>query len=107
MCNLLASATLTTLRRAEEDFRWKFDPEAAERKLALVELLPHTKGEWAFKGQLVTLEPWQKFGLMATFGWVNKRTGKRRFRESYWGGAEKERQIGDRGRRRYRDVRAR
>ncbi|MGN8188246.1 terminase large subunit [Burkholderia sp. 22088] len=68
----------------KRDFRWKFDPEAAERKLALVELLPHTKGEWAFKGQLVTLEPWQKFGLMATFGWVNKRTGKRRFRESYW-----------------------
>ncbi|WP_334068747.1 terminase large subunit [Burkholderia cepacia] len=68
----------------KKDFRWKFDPEAAERKLELIELLPHTKGEWAFKGQLVTLEPWQKFGLMATFGWVNKRTGKRRFRESYW-----------------------
>ncbi|MEB5483878.1 terminase large subunit [Burkholderia pseudomallei] len=68
----------------KKDFRWKFDPEVAERKLALIELLPHTKGEWAFKGQLVTLEPWQKFGLMATFGWLNKRTGKRRFRESYW-----------------------
>jgi phage terminase large subunit-like protein len=68
----------------KKDFRWKFDPEAAERKLELIELLPHTKGEWAFKKQLVTLEPWQKFGLMATFGWLNKRTGKRRFRESYW-----------------------
>ncbi|KVF71039.1 terminase [Burkholderia sp. FL-7-2-10-S1-D7] len=68
----------------KKDFRWKFDPEAAERKLELIELLPHTKGEWAFKGQSVTLEPWQKFGLMATFGWLNKRTGKRRFRESYW-----------------------
>ncbi|KVC49899.1 terminase [Burkholderia pseudomultivorans] len=68
----------------KKDFRWRFDAEAAERKLALIELLPHTKGEWAFKGQLVTLEPWQKFGLMATFGWLSKRTGKRRFRESYW-----------------------
>lgn len=68
----------------KKDFRWKYDPEAAERKLALIELLPHTKGEWAFRKQLVTLEPWQKFGLMATFGWLNKRTGKRRFRESYW-----------------------
>ncbi|AXF20535.1 terminase [Burkholderia pyrrocinia] len=68
----------------KKDFRWKFDPAAAERKLELIELLPHTKGEWAFKKQLVTLEPWQKFGLMATFGWLNKRTGKRRFRESYW-----------------------
>lgn len=73
---------LTSSRR--KDFRWKFDPEAAERKLELIELMPHTKGEWAFKRQLVTLEPWQKFGLMATFGWLNKRTGKRRFRESYW-----------------------
>ncbi|MDR5777295.1 MULTISPECIES: terminase large subunit [unclassified Caballeronia] len=68
----------------KRDFRWKFDAAAAERKLALIELMPHVKGDWAFKRQLVTLEPWQKFGLMCTFGWVSKRTGQRRFRESYW-----------------------
>ncbi|WP_250528833.1 terminase large subunit [Caballeronia sp. ATUFL_F1_KS4A] len=73
---------LTASRRKE--FRWKFDAAAAERKLALIELLPHVKGEWAFKRQLVTLEPWQKFGLMCTFGWIEKRSGFRRFRESYW-----------------------
>src|ERR1700741_3352008 len=63
-------------------FKFKFDPEAAERKLNLIEMLPHTKGEWAYKRQLVTLEPWQKFGLACTFGWKWKKTGLRRFRES-------------------------
>lgn len=65
-------------------FRYKFDPAKAEKKLRLIQLLPHTKGEWAFKRQLVTLEPWQMFGLACTFGWVRKGTGFRRFRESYW-----------------------
>jgi phage terminase large subunit-like protein len=68
----------------KKEFKYKFDAEAAEKKLALIELLPHTKGEWAFKRQLITLEPWQKFGLMCTFGWKRKSTGMRRFRESYW-----------------------
>lgn len=66
------------------DFPYRFAPAEAEKKIALVELLPHTKGEWAFKRQLVTLEPWQKFGLAVTFGWVRKGSGLRRFRESYW-----------------------
>lgn len=66
------------------NFPYKFDPAAAEKKLKLIELLPHTKGEWGFKRQLVTLEPWQKFGLACTFGWKKKKTGLRRFRESYW-----------------------
>lgn len=65
-------------------FRFKFNPAKAEKKIRLIQLLPHTKGEWAFKRQLVTLEPWQMFGLAMTFGWVRKKTGYRRFRESYW-----------------------
>ena len=44
-------------------FKYRFDPAKAERKLRLIQLMPHTKGEWAFKRQLVTLEPWQLFGL--------------------------------------------
>jgi phage terminase large subunit-like protein len=68
----------------KKEFKWKFDAAAADRKIRAIELMPHTKGEWAFKRQLVTLEPWQIFGLMCTFGWLNKRTNKRRFRESYW-----------------------
>lgn len=65
-------------------YPYKFDPAKAEKKLKLIELMPHTKGEWAFKRQLVSLEPWQKFGLACTFGWVRKKSGLRRFRESYW-----------------------
>lgn len=71
-------------RAKDSDFPYKFDPKEAQRKIAFIELLPHTKGEWAFKRQLVTLEPWQKFGLACTFGWKRKRGGMRRFRESYW-----------------------
>lgn len=73
---------LAASRRRE--FKYRFDPAKAEKKLKLVELLPHTKGEWAFKRQLVTLEPWQLFGLACTFGWVKKVSGLRRFRISYW-----------------------
>jgi len=67
-----------------KDYPYKFDPAKAEKKLRLMQLLPHTKGEWAFKRQLITLEPWQLFGLACTFGWVRKKGGYRRFRESYW-----------------------
>ena len=65
-------------------YPYYFDAKEAQRKIAFIELLPHTKGEWAFKRQLVTLEPWQKFGLACTFGWKRKSYGMRRFRESYW-----------------------
>lgn len=65
-------------------FPYVFDPKEAQKKIALIELLPHTKGEWGFKRQLITLEPWQKFGLACTFGWKRKKDGLRRFRESYW-----------------------
>ncbi|MEK7947650.1 terminase large subunit [Pigmentiphaga sp. YJ18] len=76
---------LDDLERAKKrDFPYKFDPAAAEKKIGLIELMPHTKGEWAFKRQLVTLEPWQLFGIGCTFGWVHKKSGLRRFRESYW-----------------------
>jgi phage terminase large subunit-like protein len=75
---------LAASRDRERNYPYRFDPEAAERKLDLIELLPHTKGEWGFKRQLVTLEPWQKFGLACTFGWKHRKSGLRRFRESYW-----------------------
>lgn len=72
------------VRSKSAGFAYKFDGKKAEKKLKLAQMLPHVKGEWAFKRQLITLEPWQKFGLSMTFGWVKKRSGLRRFRESYW-----------------------
>ncbi|MCX5592807.1 terminase large subunit [Alcaligenes endophyticus] len=66
------------------DFKYRFDPAKAEKKLRFIEFLPHTKGEWARLRQKVVLEPWQAFGIACTFGWVRKKDGMRRFRESYW-----------------------
>lgn len=76
---------LNDLKRSKnKDFPYKFDPRLAEKKIAFVELLPHTKGEWAMRRMTITLEAWQKFGIACTFGWVRKKDGFRRFRESYW-----------------------
>lgn len=66
------------------EFSYRFDPAKAEKKLKFIEFLPHTKGEWARLRQKVVLEPWQLFGIACTFGWVRKKDGLRRFRESYW-----------------------
>lgn len=68
----------------KRDYPYKFEPKLAEKKILFVELLPHTKGEWALKRLKIKLEDWQKFGLAVTFGWVRKKDGYRRFRESYW-----------------------
>ncbi|ARB12880.1 terminase large subunit [Vibrio anguillarum] len=68
----------------KKEYPYKFDKAEAQRRIDFIEMLPHTKGEWAFKRQLLTLEPWQKFGMAMTFGWKRKSDGMRRFRESYW-----------------------
>lgn len=72
------------IKSKNKDFPYKFDPKTAEKKILFIELLPHTKGEWALKRLKISLEPWQKFGLACTFGWICKKDGYRRFRESYW-----------------------
>ena len=71
-------------RSKDAAYPYEFDVAEAERRIAFIELLPHVKGEWAFKRQLLTLEGWQKFGIACIFGWKHKKTGLRRFRESYW-----------------------
>ena len=67
----------------DKNYPFKFDPEKAEKKLKFQQLLPHTKGKWASKRELLKYEPWQNFGLAIVFGWVEKTTGRRRFREAY------------------------
>lgn len=59
-----------------------FDPYKAEKPVKFIQLLPHTKGKWANKRQLLKLEPWQKFIIVVIFGWVDSE-GFRRFREAY------------------------
>ncbi|AOM40015.1 terminase large subunit [Xenorhabdus hominickii] len=64
-------------------FKYRFDKELAERAAKFIQLLPHTKGEWAFKRMPITLEPWQLFIVCSAFGWVHKGSRLRRFREVY------------------------
>jgi len=82
---------LNDLARAEAgDFSYVWNPDLedangkpyrpAERICKFAELMPHIKGDWAAKGQLIKLEAWQIFILASIFGWVHRVTGKRRFR---------------------------
>lgn len=70
-------------KATKKNYPYKFDKDRAEKVAKFIQLLPHTKGEWAFKRMPITLEPWQLFSLCAVFGWVHKKTGYRRFREAY------------------------
>lgn len=66
-----------------KDYPFKFDPAKAERSIKFIQLLPHVKGKWAREKKKLVLEPWQKFIIAMIFGWVEKKTGLRRFRECY------------------------
>lgn len=65
-----------------DNFKYEFDPHKAERVVRFIERLPHTKGKWMREGKCLELEPWQKFAICCVFGWVDKQTGFRRFREA-------------------------
>lgn len=65
----------------DKDYPYLFDRELAERACRFVQLLPHSSGDLA--GQKLKLEPWQAFAFSSIFGWVTKKTKKRRFREAY------------------------
>lgn len=54
----------------------------AQRICQFAELMPHIKGDWAARGELIRLEPWQCFVLCSIFGWVHRVTLKRRFRKA-------------------------
>ncbi|MCE4058446.1 terminase large subunit [Pseudomonas sp. Au-Pse12] len=64
-------------------FRWTFDRDRAEAVCEFVQLLPHAKGKWAGQKELIRLQPWQLFIFCAIFGWVDKKTRRRRYREVY------------------------
>ncbi|WP_391528496.1 terminase large subunit [Photorhabdus akhurstii] len=70
-------------RSKDKSWPYKFDKDKAERSCRFSQLMPHTKGEWARKKLKITLEPWQQFIFCVGFGWVNKKTGWRRFTEIY------------------------
>lgn len=79
-------------RQGTPDFPYIFNPEIvdtagkryrpADRVCGFAELMPHIKGDWASRGELVKLEGWQAFELCSIFGWVHMATFKRRFRKA-------------------------
>lgn len=66
-----------------KSYPYRFDRDAAERVCRFIQLLTHTKGEWARGNKRIELEPWQLFMFAAAFGWLRKRDKTRRFRETY------------------------
>lgn len=82
-------------RQNTKSFPYWFDAKEAQRACDFIELLPHIKGEWAKRGELLVLEAWQSFVVTCTFGWKCARTiedhegntlmheGTRRFRTVY------------------------
>jgi len=62
----------------QKDFPWKFDIKKAYLPIDFMErfLIP-TKGDY----DKMTLQPWQHFVESQLYGWVDKKTGYRRFRE--------------------------
>jgi phage terminase large subunit-like protein len=69
--------------------RYTLDKDLAEDACEFIELLPHTKGEWARRKELIKLQPCQCFLIVSIFGWVHKQTFLRRFREVYFQVARK------------------
>lgn len=79
--HLACQRFLADLKRKDWDFTWS--AEYADRALNFIQKMPHIKGKWAAKGERMALQPWQIFIEANLFGFVNKKTGKRRFREAY------------------------
>lgn len=67
-------------KQRRKTFPYRFDKEKADRPCKFIERLPHSKGRWAARKQLLELQPWQIFIICYTFGWLHKSTGLRRFR---------------------------
>ena len=64
----------------KEEHTYIFDSEKATRPIIFIEkFCKHSKGKWA--GHPVKLELWQKAYIQASFGFVDKDTGLRKYRK--------------------------
>lgn len=59
---------------------YPFNPDIAERLLRLVQKFSHIKGEWETPN--IQYESWQCWVFMNIFGFIDNRTGYRRFRQA-------------------------
>lgn len=53
-----------------------------ERVCTFIEMLPHIKGDWAARGEKIHLQAWQVFIIASIFGWIDRETMRRRYREA-------------------------
>lgn len=65
-------------------YPYYFDAAAANKVCTFLSLMPHTKGKWARKRELIKLEPWQCFAFISLFGWKIKKNDRRRYRKAYF-----------------------
>ena len=66
---------------ASNQGRWVYDPALGRKACQFIETLHHVKGDLARTN--VTLEPWQCWIVCMLFGWIDRETGRRRFRRAY------------------------
>lgn len=67
-------------QRHQKGFPYRFDAERGNYAVEFIEgFCRHYEGDLA--GQLVKLDLWQKAFVQTLFGWVERKTGLRRFRE--------------------------
>ena len=71
------------VKALSKEFAFKFDAVRGGKVCAFVEKFPHVKGRWARNDSLLELQPWQCWIVCSLFGWVDKGTGLRRFREAF------------------------
>ena len=63
--------------------KYVFDIEKAMRPIKFIEIIcRHSKGEWA--GENIRLELFQKAFIQALFGFVERKSGLRRYREAFF-----------------------
>lgn len=84
---LAAARYVADLERVgSPDFPYTFDAAAAERPIAFIQQLSHTKGTWAStyggRDARIKLEPWEQFIAAQIHGW-RRIDGLRRFTRAY------------------------
>lgn len=66
-----------------KDSRWTFDPLIGMKPLIWIATnFKHPLG--VLQGKAFRPEAWQTWDVMDLFGWVDKKTGVRRFNQAYW-----------------------
>ena len=76
---LAAERFLYDLQEARHDGQWDFSPEHALRAMVFASQMPNIKGPEA--GRPIRLMDWQKFVYANLFGFVERASGIRRFRQ--------------------------